>query len=289
MPPHHLALPPRRALQSLVMVWKLVLAFLLAISLVAWGGYEGVTCLDWSPDGTLLLFTHSGMLFLATAPEGRDPRPLDHTEGVDWGRFHPSGEWIVYASPVEGGYALWRHPLQEEAEREQLHFSSLPLAQPAVAPDGERIAFLSLPDRYWTLYLLDLESGEVDELTKHPWHASAPDFSPDGSEVAFVGLSGESWDLFILNIERDLLEQLTTDARLYWTPRFAPSGDWIALETLQEGQSDIYVIRRDGSELTPLTNDRWRNAFPVWSSDGDTIVYASNRVGGWVFIAEDTY
>ncbi|MFO8033837.1 MAG: hypothetical protein R6U88_01580 [Candidatus Bipolaricaulota bacterium] len=271
------------------MVWRVVFASVLAYSLVASGGFEGASCLDWSPDGTRFLFSHLGQLHLAQAPDGRDPQPLEDTEGVDWGRFHPSGEWIAYASPVEGGYALWRHPLEEGGEREQLHFSPAPIVQPAIAPGGERIAFLSNHDGPWDLYLLDLEGEEVRRLTRTPWPIRTPAFTPDGRSLVFVGLQGENWDLFILDLERDLLEQITTDAHFYWGPRFAPDGEWIALEAHREGRSDIYVIRRDGSELTPFTSDRWRNAFPVWSSDGDKIAYASNRVGGWVFITKGTY
>ncbi len=280
---------PRAAYNPPAMIWRLVSTCLVLVSLTASGGYVEVTCLDWSPDGTRFLFSHQGLLHLGTAPAGRDPQPLEQTTGVDWGRFHPDGEWIVYAGPVEGGYALWQHPLEADGERTQVHFSTSPIAQPVIAPAGDRIAFLSSQDGQWDLYLFDLVSEEVRRLTSTPWPLHTPDFTPDGSGLVFVGLWGENWDLFILDIERDTLEQLTSDAHFYWAPRFAPDGEWIAMEAHREGQSDIYVIRRDGSDLTPFTSDHWRNAFPVWSADGDELAYASNRVGGWVFITEGTY
>ncbi len=273
------------------MTWKLVLILLALCAPLhsALGGFAGVSCLDWSPDGTQLLFSHNGELHLASAPDGRSHRALEQTVGVDWARFHPSGEWIAYVTPVEGGYALWRHPLDEEEERTKLHESSSPMAQPAIAPDGTRVAFLSNRDGPWDLYLLDLESEKVDRLTHTDWPVSTPDFSPDSRSLVFVGLWGDNWDLFILDIERKALERITSDAYWYWTPRFSPDGDWIAMESRREGQSDVYVIRRDGTSLTPFTQDRWRNAFPAWAPDGDSIVYASNRVSGWVFIEEGTY
>ncbi len=266
-----------------------MLGCVLMFSLLASGGFEQVTCLDWSPDGTLFLFSHQGQLHLASAPDGREARPVEGTAGVDWGRFHPSGEWIVYATRTEDGYTLWQHPLDEEIERQELHSSSAPLAEPVISPDGKRMAFVSREGAYWDVYLLDIPNGEPDRLTSTEWHVRSPDFTPDGEGLVFVGLWGESWDLFYFDIEREALEQLTTDEHFYWTPRVSPDGEWIAFEARLEEHSDIYVIRRDGTDLTPFTNDRWRNAFPAWSRDGDELAYASRRVGGWVFTTQGTY
>ena len=56
---------------------------------------------------------------------------------------------------------------------------------PAASPDGEKIAFASNRNGFWDLYLLDLSSGDVTQLTDTPEYEGAPTWSPDGSFLAF--------------------------------------------------------------------------------------------------------
>jgi len=252
-----------------------------------------VTSLDVSPEGDRLLYTEKGQLYIGDAPSGLNRVPLTAGSGdVDWGRFAPTGDWVAYVTTVEGGYTLWRHPL--DGEPTELHFSSTFIGQPTVDPTGARIVFVGAREGTRDLYLLDVESSEVRRLTTTSWLVATPDFSPDGQLVAFVGLWGESWDLFVLDVERGEMEQLTEDAYFAWCPRFSPDGAWIAFESRRNGVSHIYIIRRDGTALTRFTLDDTapdvvkRNAYPAWYPDGEAIVYASDRFSGWVFLADRT-
>ena len=56
---------------------------------------------------------------------------------------------------------------------------------PAPSPNGEKIAFASNRNGFWDLYLLDLASGNVTQLTNTPQYEGAPTWSPDGSFLAF--------------------------------------------------------------------------------------------------------
>src|SRR5689334_9877006 len=56
---------------------------------------------------------------------------------------------------------------------------------PSPSPNGEKIAFASNRNGFWDLYLLDLASGEVTQLTDTPQYEGAPTWSPDGSFLAF--------------------------------------------------------------------------------------------------------
>ncbi|MGC9529668.1 MAG: TolB family protein [Candidatus Bipolaricaulaceae bacterium] len=269
-----------------------MLALLAAISWTAAAGFVDLTCLDWSPDGQYMLFAQAGALYVGQAPNGRDPvRVTPEAAQVTWGRFGPSSEWFVFATPAEGGYALWRGRIGEEPE--ELYFSPHPIFQPAVAPGGEVVAFLSERDGQRDIFLVDLASGEEEQLTRTPFQEACPDFSPTGDLLLFVGLwpdeADGSWDLFIIDLQTGGIEQLTADSFFDWGARFSPDGEWIAFETDRGGRSDIYVVRKDGTDLTPFTYDPWRDAFPAWSPEGDRIAFASRRSDGWVILAEGTY
>ncbi|MGZ6143588.1 MAG: TolB family protein, partial [Myxococcales bacterium] len=62
----------------------------------------------------------------------------------------------------------------------------------AFSPDGGRLAFLSDAEkkRQPQLYLADLRSGEVRQLTHVDGHLAAPRFSPDGKTIAVLFIEG---------------------------------------------------------------------------------------------------
>ena len=271
--------------------WRICwVALLLGVSVQA--GFEGITCLDWSPAGDKLLLASAGALYLGKAPTAQGAyRLTPENAWVTWGRFGPDGDWYIYATPAEEGYILWKGFL-EEREPEELLSSPYPIRQPTVSPDGHWVAFVGEKSGQPDLFLLDLESGKLTRLTATPFEEACPDFSPDGETLVFVGLwnpDGGSWDLFTVDIETGDIQQLTEDPFFDWYPRFSPDGEWIAFESNRSGLSDIYVVRKDGSDLTPFTYDEWRDAFPAWSPDGEEIAYAQRKPSGWVILAEGTY
>lgn len=279
----------------------LCVGLLLLIPVGAGAGLRGLTSLDWSPDGRHVLYVDAGEVWVGLAPEGRDARRLTTGAATDWARFGP-GDWFVYTTFTDEGYALWRSDLVGERtllfSQEGLRRSeALPgvelIARPAVSPDGASIAFVAYAGGQCDLYLFDLPSGSVRRLTRTPGPVDTPDFSPDGRSLAFVGLwqvgATLSWDLYILDLaEGDRIEMLTEDPFFDWCPRFSPDGEWIAFESNLRGPSDIHVLRRDGRERTALTFDAWRDAFPCWSPKGDRIAYGSLRAFGWLILASKT-
>jgi serine/threonine-protein kinase len=65
--------------------------------------------------------------------------------------------------------------------------------------------------------------------------------------------------------------------RANWVnPRFSPDGRRLALEIL-EGQSDIWIYEVERDVLTRLTSDAAADSKPVWTPDGQRIVFASTR------------
>ncbi|MEM9622288.1 MAG: amidohydrolase family protein [Pseudomonadota bacterium] len=56
---------------------------------------------------------------------------------------------------------------------------------PALAPDGERLAFVSDRSGSVGLYLLDLNTGEVTQMPVQAGLISMPSWSPDGTQIGF--------------------------------------------------------------------------------------------------------
>jgi serine/threonine-protein kinase len=60
-------------------------------------------------------------------------------------------------------------------------------------------------------------------------------------------------------------------------PQFSPDGQKLAFEIYDGKQRDIWVYEWARDTLTQLTFDPGQDAFPVWTPDGQHIVFSSNR------------
>jgi Tol biopolymer transport system component len=62
-------------------------------------------------------------------------------------------------------------------------------------------------------------------------------------------------------------------------PALSPDGSTIALRRTQDGNNDIWLLDVADGALKRVTSDKSNDGFPVWSADGRTIYFASNRKG----------
>jgi serine/threonine-protein kinase len=98
-------------------------------------------------------------------------------------------------------------------------------------------------------------------------------FSPGGVgggallQAVWVGRDGRS-------------SPLTAEKRDYANPRLSPDGNRLAVEIRTEGNTDIWIIDLDRDVPTRLTFQDGFDGVPVWSPDGQTIAFQSDRGDG---------
>jgi Tol biopolymer transport system component len=73
-------------------------------------------------------------------------------------------------------------------------------------------------------------------------------------------------------------EPLIEDQRNYWRPRISPDGTRVVVEVLQRtgNMTQLWIVELERRTATPLTAEG-SNAYAVWSPDGKSVVYRSNR------------
>jgi TolB protein len=149
---------------------------------------------------------------------------------------------------------------------------------PAPEPGRKRIAFASNRSGYWDLYLMDLSTGEITQLTNTPDYESAPTWSPDGSYLAYEKYTNDNLDIFV-GPAKDPLDgaiNLTDSSAADYSPAWAPDGRHIAFVS----NGDIILAdldKTDDSRFTNLSNtDYAAESHPVWSPDGKKLAWASN-------------
>ncbi|HEU0188406.1 MAG TPA: hypothetical protein VFQ97_00245, partial [Gallionella sp.] len=139
---------------------------------------------------------------------------------------------------------------------------------------------------YNDIYYYDLERHKEIRLTKHLRARDAAP-SPDGTKLVFVTNRLGKTRLATLPL---LHKAIAKDQDISWlgeestsqfeTPRFSPDGQKIAIGVRQpDGYKDIWILDSQGNKLEELMHDRAIDGGAVWSADGRSLYFSSDRSG----------
>lgn len=242
---------------------------------------------SWSPDGRYLSFLSSRgdvedtQLWLMDRLGG-EAKPVSHVKGgVSDFAWSPDGKRLVFVitdpDTAEGDTASKARPIVID----RYLFKS----------DGSGY----LTGRRDHLYLFDLATKKLEQLTSGSYDDENPAWSPDGRRIAFVSARGPhadrtgNSDIFVVDaIPGSSPRKLTTfegpdDGDISWSP----DGKLIAYIQGSEPKYSAYnmrhlaVVPADGGEPRVLSAALDRSiSSPLWSADGSAIyfVVADDRV-----------
>jgi len=135
----------------------------------------------------------------------------------------PNGDQVaLFAKKERGRNLLLIHPLTGALVK------SIPMKveqqlNPTYSPDGHKIAFSGFLGNQPDIFLLDLDSGAISNITNDKFFDAAPVFSPDGKWLVYSSVVDGYAKLFKLNMANPSERyQLTTgewnDIDAYFTP-----------------------------------------------------------------------
>jgi Tol biopolymer transport system component len=105
-------------------------------------------------------------------------------------------------------------------------------------------------------------------------------FSDTGNLVYIAGRGGgQNVSIYWMDHEGKV-QPLYENRRSYYNPAFSPDGKRLALDIFDGKRSDIWVHEWERDTLTRLTFDGEANTNPVWTPDGQRIVYSSQEETG---------
>ena len=231
-----------------------------------------------SPDGKRIVFLSERSLFsidmfVADVATGRIGRRLvettsdPHFDSLQFlssaGDWAPDNRRFVFAA-LSAGQPVLTIVDADRGRREAEHeFADLgEIYNPAWSPDGRRIAFSALKGGVLDLYLFDLESRQLQQLTNDPFADLDPEWTPDGSEIVWV-TDRFSSDLQSLSFGNYRIAAMSPSARKprafagfdigrNTNPEFAADGTLYFVAT-PDGIPNVYRQGRTGS-ATRVTN-----------------------------------
>lgn len=242
-------------------------------------GEGATTCSYFMPGGRHVIYasTHLGG---AACP----PKP-DRSQGYVWPLYDT---YDIFKVSVDG--------------REPVRLTDAPGydAEATVCPVDGTILFTSVRDGDLELYTMDADGRNVKRLTQTPGYDGGAFFNPDCTKIVWRASrpTGDALadyqrllkqnlvrptklEIWVANADGSDARQVTYLNAASFAPYWYPNRDRILFSTNHgdpKGREfDIWAVNGDGTELEQITFSPGFDGFPMFSWDGETLAFASNR------------
>jgi len=163
--------------------------------------------------------------------------------------------------------------------------------QPALSPDGQRIAFTSNRSGSWDLYMLDLLNGRATQLTDEVTYAGHPSWSPDGAWLAYEHYSDGDLEIFIRPIDGSVDPvRISASSGADYAPAWRPNEQKIAFVSDRGGPPQIWLVDLEAegeARFRQLVASTVPQGSPAWSPDGAWLAWSQLDGGAWTIYAQN--
>jgi len=155
---------------------------------------------------------------------------------------------------------------------------------PRFMPDSNRLLMSISRNGLSAIYMYDLRSRQIKQLTPHSCIDVSPCSSPDGSQIVFASDRGGDPDsvgktqLYVMDANGSGVKRISFGEGRYSQPIWSKRGDYIAFTKQLRGQFYIGLMSPDGSNERLIASG-YKIESPEWSPNGRYLVYTEEVRG----------
>jgi TolB protein len=184
---------------------------------IAWPRFRGTNSSPaWSPDGSKLMFMSSMLgnpeLWVADA-SGARPKRLTYTTGANTSpAWNPkTGEEVAFVSDRGGTPQLYMMDADGSNTTKVDLVDMGYVIDPSWSPNGELLAFSwRRPDDNYDIYLMDIVTHQLLQLTRDAGRNERPCWAPDGRHLVFESTRTGTRQIWSMLADGSEARQLTT-------------------------------------------------------------------------------
>lgn len=142
--------------------------------------------------------------------------------------------------------------------------------EPAMSPDGKKIVFQLDQNNTAETGIMDVDGGNVVQLTHNGGFEGYPAWSPDGTRIVFVSYRDGNYEIYVMNADGTNQKRLTNNSIEDWWPRWSLDGTKILYES-EDAARTKYVIKimdADGTDSMLAIDAPYNCNWPCYSLDG---------------------
>ena len=267
-------------------LWIMTLADIKSIKLG--GEKDSSSNLEWSPDSQWIAYDgklgdKSGLII--ARPDGSNAKFLSPLQGTNnplpsTGKsiaWSPDSKRIAFVTSVPG------------PETQGATGDPIVITRYLYKPDDSEGFTRFNDNRRLHIFVVDVATGQIKQLTAGDHYEHSIDWSPNGEEIAFISNREPNedqffnYDIFTLKVSDGSIRRLTATESAEYRPRWSPDGKTIVYQATRRGLTDlettmedthVWLMNADGSnprEISAMIDNR--QGAPSWSPDGSAVFF----------------
>ena len=200
---------------------------------------------------------------------------------VPWMSWSPVGDRIAYFARKEKQKELVLQNVLSRKIEKRHEIKSVDMAEsPDISPDGRVVAFAGLRNAIGDIFTIDVETGEVKNITNDQFGDYGPTWAPDGKSIVYLARVSGNDKLFRVDLATGKKIQLTfgthddgaaqfmDDDTLVFPSTAVDPNQPISKEIAQNGNIyNVWTLNLKTNELKQYTDALGGNVSPVVLKD----------------------